>query len=136
MISEAISGFVKGTVQPILDKWIPDAKDRLEAEQAVMKGALALDLAQMEVNKVEAASASMFVAGARPFIMWVCGASLAYAVIGYTFLNWILAVVTTYSGHTFPVLPPVDTTVTLEILMGMLGLGGMRTYEKLKGLTK
>jgi len=136
MISDAVSGFFQGVVKPVLDKWIPDAKDRLEAEQIILKGAMALDLAQMEVNKVEAASASMFTSGWRPFIGWICGASLAYSVIGYTFLNWALALYSSASGHAFPTLPPVDTTVTMELLMGMLGLGGMRTYEKLKGLTK
>ena len=136
MISEAVSGFFSGVVKPVLDKWIPDAKDRLEAEQVILKGAMSLDLAQMEVNKVEASHSSMFTSGWRPFIGWICGASLAYSVIGYTFLNWALALYSTASGKSVPMLPPVDTTVTLELLMGMLGLGGMRTYEKLKGLTK
>jgi hypothetical protein len=136
MISEAVSGFFSGVVKPVLDKFIPDAKDRLEAEQIILKGAMALDLAQMEVNKAEAASSSMFTSGWRPFIGWICGASLAYSIMGYTFLNWSLALYSSTSGHAVPTLPPVDTTVTMELLMGMLGLGGMRTYEKLKGLTK
>ncbi len=136
MISEVISGIFKGAVQPLLDKWIPDAKDRLEAELLFTKNAHAIDLSQLEVNKVEAASSSMFVAGWRPFIGWVCGASFAYSVIGFTFLNWALALYTSYSGHQVPVLPAPDTSMTMELLLGMLGLGGMRTFEKLKGLTK
>ena len=136
MISEAISGMFSGVVKPVLDKFIPDAKDRLEAEQLLMKGLLAADQSQVEVNKVEAASSNLFVSGWRPFIGWVCGVSFAYSVIGYTFLNWAFAAYALYSGHALPVLPQPDTAMTMELLMAMLGLGGMRTYEKLKGLTK
>jgi hypothetical protein len=136
MIADAIAGFMQGTVKPILDKFVPDAKDRLEAEQLLLKSLMASDLAQVEINKVEAASVDRFVSGWRPFIGWVCGASLAYAVLGFSFLNWVLALAGLYTAHTVPTLPAPDVTITLEILMAMLGLGGMRTYEKLKGVTK
>lgn len=136
VIAEVVKGLFDGVVKPALDKWIPDAKDRLEAENMVFKGLLTLDLGQLEVNKQEAAHANIFVAGWRPFIGWVCGASLAYAVIGFSFLNWILQLFTILSGHSVPVLPAPDTTITLEILFAMLGLGGMRTYEKLKNVAR
>lgn len=136
MIAEAIAGFMTGTVKPILDKFVPDASLRLEAEQLVLKGLLASDLAQVELNKVEAENQNVFVSGWRPFIGWVCGGSLAYAVLGYSFLNWILAFSATFTGHPVPALPAPDMTITFELLLAMLGLGGMRTYEKLKGVTK
>jgi len=136
MISEAIKGFFEGVVKPVLDKVVPDANLRLEAEQAIFKGAMALDLAQIEVNKVEAAHQDWRVAGWRPALGWVCVLSIGYAVIGYTFLNWLFACLTLITGHTVPGLPAPDTTMTFDMVMGMLGLGGMRTYEKLKGLTK
>lgn len=132
----AILTAVLGFVKPILDKFIPDAKDRLEAENMLMQALMNADSAQLEVNKTEAAHANIFVAGWRPFIGWVCGASLAYAVILFSFLNWILQVISQFTGHAFPVLPAPDTTITLEILMAMLGLGGMRTFEKLRKVAR
>lgn len=136
MIADAITGFFSGVIKPVLDKWIPDAKDRLEAEQFVMKGLMALDAAQIEVNKVEAAHSSIWVAGWRPALGWVCAASIGYAVIGYSFLMWISTAITMATGTFIPSPPVPDTTMTLDMVMVMLGVGGMRTYEKLKGLTK
>lgn len=132
VILSAIQAFVK----PILDKFIPDAKDRLDAENMLMQALMNADTAQLDVNKQEAAHANLFVAGWRPFIGWVCGASLAYSVIGFSFLNWILQVISQFTTHNFPVLPAPDTTITLEILMAMLGLGGMRTFEKMKKVAR
>ena len=136
MILSAITGAVTGIVKPVLDKFIPDATERLAAEQAILNAFLAADLAQMEVNKEEAKHASLFVSGWRPAVGWVCAASFAYSVIGWSFLNWAFAVATVYTGHTLPTLPTPDTTLTMELLLAMLGLGGMRTYEKMKGVTK
>jgi len=115
---------------------VPDAKDRLEAEQAVFKGVMALDMAQIEVNKVEAASSNIFVSGWRPFIGWVCGVSFLYCVIGFTFLNWAFALITLASGRVLPALPTPDASMTMELLLAMLGLGGMRSFDKLKGTSK
>jgi hypothetical protein len=136
MIAEAISGFMTGTVKPILDKFVPDAKERLVAEQAIMNALLESDRLQADINKIEAANTSLFVSGWRPCIGWICGASLAYASIGYSVFNWVMAMVNPYTAHTMAQLPAPDTTITLEILMAMLGLGGLRTYEKLKGVGK
>jgi hypothetical protein len=121
---------VMGVVRPLLDKWIPDAKDRLQAENMLVTNLHAINLAQIEVNKQEAASSSLFVAGWRPFVGWVCGASFAYAVILNDFFNWIAAV------RGLPAFPEPDTTLTLEILMGLLGMASLRSYEKYKGVAK
>lgn len=85
---------------------------------------------QIEINKIEAASSNWFVAGWRPFVGWVCGFALAYAAILEPFLRFG-ATMTGYEGD-FPV---IDTTLTLQVLLGMLGLAGMRTREKEKGVT-
>ena len=84
---------------------------------------------QMEINKQEAASGNLFVAGWRPFVGWVCGFALLYAAILEPFMRFI-AKLNDYTGS-FPV---IDTNITMQILMGMLGLGMMRTREKEKGV--
>ena len=89
-------------------------------------------LAQLEVNKAEAASGSIFKGGWRPFIGWVCGVAFAYHFILQPILIFILA---TFSVS-LPNLPEFDMSTLLPILGGMLGIGGLRTYEKQKGLTK
>ncbi len=86
---------------------------------------------QMEVNKIEASSKNVFVAGWRPFVGWVCGLGLAYASIIEPLMRFI-ASTNGYTGE-FPV---IDTSITLQVLLGMLGLGVMRTREKEKGVHK
>lgn len=134
-IADSIEGFLKGA-SDILGKFVTDPTKKLEAETELVKLAMNTSLAQLEVNKAEAQNASVFVSGWRPFVGWVCGFSLAYAVIGFTFLTWVLEMAELYVHHTLPPLPPPDITITMEILMGMLGLGGLRTYEKLKGVSR
>lgn len=88
-------------------------------------------LAQVEVNKVEAASGSVFVAGWRPAVGWVGAAGFAYSAILQPFMSWVSRVVFEYTG-TFPV---VDDTLLITTLGGMLGIGAMRTVEKIKGVS-
>ncbi len=125
-----------GPVTGLLDKFIPDAdeKARIAHELATMgeKHAQQLALAQIEVNKAEAASGSIFKGGWRPFIGWVCGTAFAYH---FVLQPVILFAVTAYS-LSIPELPEFDMTSLMTVLGGMLGIGGLRTYEKKKGLTK
>lgn len=112
----------------VLDKIIPDKNARASAQEALeaadQKGELDLLLGQIEVNKVQAAHKSLFVAGARPFIMWVCGVALAYSTIAHPILDiWFD-------------MPKVDVSLLMPVLMGLLGLGGMRTLEKTKGVSR
>ena len=118
----------------IADKWIPDAKDRLAAENMYLVQSFELSKGQLEVNKEEAKSSSVFVAGWRPFIGWVCGGNLAYAVIGHSLLSWLVDVVSILTDQALPPLPKPDLTLTAEALIGLLGLGTLRTYEKTKGV--
>lgn len=84
---------------------------------------------QTDIDKIEAANPSMFVSGWRPFVGWVCAFALAYVAILEPLARFIATTGFAYKG-TFPV---IDTTITMQILLGMLGLSGMRSFDKLKG---
>jgi hypothetical protein len=125
-----------GPVTGLLDKVIEDKdqKAQLAHELATMADRHAQDLAlaQIEVNKAEAASGSVFKGGWRPFIGWVCGGAFAYHFV----LQPVIVFAVVVAGVDLPPLPEFDMTSLMTVLMGMLGLGGLRTYEKQKGLAK
>ena len=91
---------------------------------------LAIIQTQTNINKIEASHKSLFVSGWRPAIGWVCAIGLTYATIIEPICRFIALVMFQYSG-TFPI---IDTNLTMQILIGLLGLGGLRTYEKHKGV--
>jgi hypothetical protein len=115
-----------------VNKIAPDAnveeQGRLTAALTEMQNQYALLLSQIEVNKTEAANPSVFVSGARPAAMWVGVLSLFYSGIGLSLLNWAANI----AG--LPPLPAIDPTTANNILIGLLGLGGYRTVEKIKGV--
>lgn len=114
----------------IFDKIFPDAESANKAKLELMKMEADGAFKQLEVNKAEAASGSVFVAGWRPFIGWVCG-----VIFGYNFLLQPLAIfIMAYFGHPIPDLPALDSSEVMTVLLGMLGLGGLRTVEKVKGV--
>ena len=123
-------------VTGLLDKFIEDKdqKAALAHELATMadKHAQQLALAQIEVNKAEAARGSFFKGGWRPFVGWVCGVAFAFHFIIQPLVIFILTAI----GMDIPDLPEFDMGTLLPVLGGMLGIGGLRTYEKHKGLTK
>lgn len=123
-------------VTGLLDKFIPDAdqKAKLAHEIATMgeKHAQQLALAQIEVNKAEAASGSFFKGGWRPFVGWVCAVAFAYHFVIQPLLIFIFS----YAGIEPPDLPEFQMNTLLTVLGGLLGIGGLRTYEKQKQLTK
>ena len=134
-----ISGLFSAA-QSLISRFFPDPEKQAEAQRALLQmqqnGELAqlaaeTDLAklQLQVNVEEAKSTNWFVAGWRPGIGWVCGAGLAYASLIEPFARFIAKVWFGYTGE-FPV---IDTNLTMQILMGMLGLGAMRSIEKIKG---
>jgi len=84
---------------------------------------------QTDINKIEAVNPSLFVSGWRPFVGWVCACALAYVAILEPLVRFVATVGFKYTGG-FPV---IDTTITLQVLLGMLGLSGMRSFDKLKG---
>ena len=123
-------------VTGLLDKFIPDAGERarLAHEIATMaeKQAHELALAQIEVNKAEAASDSIFKGGWRPFIGWVCGAAFAYHFVAQPLMIFIALTL----GVQLPPLPEFEMASLMTVLGGLLGLGGLRTFEKYKGCDK
>ena len=125
-----------GPVTGILDKVIEDKdqKAKLAHELATMADKLSHEqqLAQIEVNKAEAASGSLFKGGWRPFIGWVCGIAFCYHFVVQPIIIFVVALV----GVNIPDLPNFEMNTLLTVLGGMLGIGGLRSYEKQKGLTK
>jgi len=114
---------------------IPDgnARARAEAEfqRALLEAAVRADADNREINRAEAQHQSIFVAGWRPFIGWICGAALAFNYLVRPF--WVWAAQTWFPGA--PVPPGLDGMLW-ELMLGMLGIGGLRTIEKFKGKTK
>lgn len=85
---------------------------------------------QLKINLEEAKSTSLFVAGWRPFIGWVCGVAIGWNLVVYPFVTWIMAI-----GYPDYALPPVLSLSELwPVVLGMLGLGGLRTLEKSRGV--
>jgi len=126
---DTILSVVKGP----LDKLIPDKGQKAQFQHALEMEILRTGMAQMEVNKAEAEHPSVFVAGWRPFIGWVCGFALAWHFMGYDILNWVrLAFLP--DMPTPPALGGSETLIT--VLLSMLGLGGLRTVEKIKGVAR
>ena len=118
----------------LLDKVLPDteAANKAKAELITMqtKGELDALLGQLEINKEEAKSSSIFVAGWRPSVGWVCGIALAYSAIVEPILRFSATVWFGYTG-TFPI---IDTNLTLQILGGMIGVAGLRSWDKKNGV--
>ena len=125
-----------GPVTGLLDKFVEDKdqKAQLAHEIATMSDTHAQQalLAQLEINKAEAASGSLFKGGWRPAVGWVCAIAFLYHFL----LKDIIIFVCAFAGVDVPDLPNFDMSTLLTVLGGMLGIGGLRTYEKQKGLTK
>lgn len=133
---QALLPSILPAVTDIIGRFLPEDKEaRAKAEreiQAKLTDSLSkIDLAQLDINKQEAAHRSVFVAGWRPFIGWVCGFALAYTYVVQPMAMFVLA----QTGHLIT-LPQVDMALMMPVLMGMLGLGGLRTFEKTKGISK
>ena len=117
----------------LIQRIFPDPAQAAQAQLALLKmqqdGDLAAISGQMDINKVEASSSSIFVSGWRPFCGWICGLGLGYVAI----LEPIARLVATLVGYTGD-FPAIDTTLTMQVLLGMLGMGGLRSLDKAKGV--
>ena len=124
------------SVMKVAGRFLPEDKEaRAKAEreiEAQLTTHLAkIDLAQLDINKTEAAHRSTFVAGWRPFIGWSCGVALCWSYVFMPITQFIMA----QAGYLVE-LPAMDMSEMMPVLMGMLGLGGLRSFEKYKGVSK
>ena len=119
-------GSVADLATGIINKIWPD---KTEQEKQQIAAAVMVVQGQLDINKTEAAHPSVFVSGWRPFIGWVCGAACAWNWLGLSLFNSIAAAV----GHPFNV-SPADISEMWPVLLGMLGLGSLRTVEKIQGV--
>jgi roadblock/LC7 domain-containing protein len=119
----------------LVDRLIPDkaeaekARNQLEAQLVTAANAAAM--AHVEVTKVEAGHSSVFVAGWRPSIGWVCAAGLAWAFVLAPIASWALVVLGIKAE-----LPAIQFDHLFELVLAMLGIGGLRTFEKLRGVAR
>lgn len=120
-------GQVADLATTVINKIWPD---KSEQEKQELAAALTVIQGQLEINKVEAGSQSIFVAGWRPFIGWICGVSLAYAALLEPLMRFIAKVAFSYTGE----FPAIDHDITMQVLLGLLGLGAYRSYERVKGV--
>lgn len=126
-IGEAVKG-----IGDVVDKFVETDDEKRIAEQIKARMLMEPQLAQIEINKIEAAHRSIFVAGWRPFIGWVCGCALAWHFMAYDLLNWAAM---QFNPEFIP--PQLGGTEKLiAVVMSLLGLGGLRTFEKMKDKTK
>ncbi len=143
MITDIVGGLL-GQVFGMIDKIIPDegareaaklkaAKLHQEGQLTELDAMVKMAQGQMEINKTEAAHKSILVAGWRPFIGWICGLSLFWQFLGFPITKTILGI---YNPELLPTLPVLETDMLFELVLAMLGMGGLRTYEKIKGKSR
>ena len=123
-------GSIIESVGKVAGDLITTDKEKMQLELENRKLDQAIDLAQIEVNKIEAASSSLFTSGWRPYIGWGCGTAFLYSALFEPIARFIAQVGFNYSGP----FPQLDTNLTMQVLLGLLGLAGMRSYEKSQGV--
>lgn len=120
----------------LIRHFFPDPAQAAAAEQKMAEleksGELAKIAGQLEINKAEASSSNWFVAGWRPYVGWVCGTGLLYVAIVEPIIRFVAQVIFGYKGP----FPLIDTSLTMQVLLGMLGLGYLRTSEKKAGVAR
>lgn len=126
-----IAESVIGVAGKVLDKFVEDKDLKKKLDHELRSQIVSLDLAQAQTNLEQAKHSSIFVAGARPAIMWICAFALAWQFIVAPIASWAFAI-------WYPVveLPALDTQALMTLLMSLLGLGGMRSFEKMKGVAR
>ncbi len=132
-------GLIKTALGPILEgvlMLIPDKNARAAAkeqfESQILNAMVGLVQGQLAINQKEAEHGSLFVAGWRPAIGWICGSALGWNYIVQPIMSWAIFI----SGGDLADAPRLDTAELTTILLGMLGLGGLRTYEKRLGVAR
>ena len=126
-----IAESVIGVAGKVLDKFVEDKDLKTKLSHELKSQIVSLDLAQAQTNLEQAKHPSIFVAGARPAIMWICAFGLGWQVVFQPVAVWGIAV----SGIDV-VLPIIETEGLLSLTLALLGLGGMRSFEKSKGIQR
>jgi hypothetical protein len=133
-IDDAIAAGAK-LIDDVVTRIWPDAteveKAKIDQLKTEMQNEFALMLGQMDINKIEAAG-NWFSSGWRPGVGWVCASALAYSAVIEPIARFVAAVVFGYVGA----FPAIDTTITMQVLFGMLGFGVMRSSDKFLGTTR
>lgn len=136
---------ITDTVRILVDRFVPDPAQRAQAEQelarimsareqAVAEMMTKQNEAQSQINLAEATGNDKFSSRGRPFIMWVCGLSMAWSYLVAPILTWIGGIVGVIFNFPFPVPPTVPMGEIWPVLFGLLGIGAMRTYERTTGV--
>lgn len=126
----ALAESVIGVAGKVLDKFVEDKDLKAKLEHEMKMQLHNANLAQVEVNKAEATHKSLFVAGWRPACGWICSIALLYHFV----LQPIIVFILSAAGYSYD-LPSFDMSSLMTVLMGMLGLGGLRSFEKSKNIT-
>jgi len=124
-----IGNVITGIREAITGEKIKDPVEMAKVQLQLERLEQAVKLGQININIEEAKHPSIFVAGARPFIMWGCGFALLYASLFEPLMRFVAVVLFDYTGE----FPTLDTTMTTQVLLGLLGLGAYRSFDKQKG---
>ena len=131
-VAEFIGKIASSGATNVLDSVANNIDQFVETKDEKREALQALAVAQIELNKEESKNRNVFVAGWRPFVGWVCGIALAYNFIVRDLMAWVIL----NTGEAITLPPALAMEHLMTILLGMLGLGGLRTYEKQQKLTK
>jgi hypothetical protein len=129
--SKQMIGQILGAAAPILDKFIEDKDAKIKIKAELEQSIIGLQAAQAAANVEQAKHSSLFVAGARPAIMWICALGLMTQFFLMPIAEWATAI---WSPGT--PLPKLETQELMSLTLALLGLGGMRSWEKSKGVAR
>jgi len=129
----AIIAALLGAMGPVLDRLIPDPNARHAFSLQLLSALQAADLSQLKINEAEASNPNLFVSGWRPFIGWICGGALFYQYIFLPLGVYIASFISTAAVTNILNAPKLDGNLW-ELMIGMLGMGALRSFEKMKGV--
>ena len=126
-----IADSIIGVAGKVLDKFVEDKDLKTKLEAELKAQVISLDLAQAQANIEQAKHPSIFVAGSRPAIMWICAFALGWQFIFAPIISWGLII-----WYPMVTLPSLQTAELTSLVLALLGLGGMRSFEKSKGVQR
>jgi hypothetical protein len=134
MLKDILLGQATAPIEAVgkmLDSLFTSDKERLDKQVILSRLATQSEMVQAEINKIEAGQRTLFVAGWRPFIGWICGVGLAYNFILRDLMAWVFLL-----SDKVVTLPSLDIEALMTLLYALLGLGSLRTYEKVTGRSR